>query len=115
MWVVGLGFEAIGDAQLARFKRDPASKGQVMDKGLWRYTRHPNYFGDALLWWGIGIVGAETGSGVIGLIGPVVMTVLLTRVSGVPMLEHSMAKRRPGYVEYVARTSAFIPRPPRGS
>lgn len=113
VWAVGLAFEAIGDAQLARFKRDPANKGQVMDKGLWRYTRHPNYFGDALLWWGIGIVGAETGSGVIGLIGPVVMTVLLTRVSGVPMLEHSMAKRRPGYTEYVARTSGFIPRPPR--
>lgn len=113
VWAVGLAFEAIGDAQLARFKRDPANKGLVMDKGLWRYTRHPNYFGDALLWWGIGIVGAETGSGVIGLIGPVVMTVLLTRVSGVPMLEHSMAKRRPGYTEYVARTSGFIPRPPR--
>ncbi|MFM9226951.1 MAG: DUF1295 domain-containing protein [Actinomycetota bacterium] len=113
VWIAGLAFETIGDAQLARFKRDPANKGQVMDKGLWRYTRHPNYFGDALLWWGIGIVGAESGSGVIGFIGPVLMTVLLTRVSGVPMLEHSMAKRRPGYTEYVARTSAFIPRPPR--
>lgn len=115
VWVVGFAFEVIGDAQLARFKSDPANKGQVMDKGLWRYTRHPNYFGDALLWWGIGIVGAETGSGVIGLVGPVAMTVLLTRVSGVPMLEHSMAKRRPGYTEYVARTSAFIPRPPRAN
>ena len=113
VWVVGLGFEVIGDAQLARFKADPANAGQVMDKGLWRYTRHPNYFGDALLWWGIGIVGAETGSGVIGLVGPLVMTVFLTKVSGVPMLEHSMSKRRPGYAEYVKRTSAFIPRPPR--
>ena len=113
IWAVGLGFEVVGDAQLARFKADPANAGQVMDKGLWRYTRHPNYFGDALLWWGIGIVGAETGSGVIGLVGPAVMTLLLTRVSGVPMLEHSMAKRRPGYAEYVKRTSAFIPRPPR--
>lgn len=113
VWAVGLGFEVIGDAQLARFKADPANAGQVMDKGLWRYTRHPNYFGDALLWWGIGIVGAETGSGVIGFVGPVVMTVFLTRVSGVPMLEHSMAKRRPGYADYVKRTSAFVPRPPR--
>ncbi|MGA0863954.1 MAG: DUF1295 domain-containing protein [Ilumatobacteraceae bacterium] len=113
IWAVGLAFEVIGDAQLARFKADPTSAGQVMDKGLWRYTRHPNYFGDALLWWGIGIVGAETGSGVIGLLGPLVMTVFLTKVSGVPMLEHSMAKRRPGYADYVKRTSAFIPRPPR--
>ncbi len=113
VWAVGLGFEVVGDAQLARFKADPANAGQVMDKGLWRYTRHPNYFGDALLWWGIGIVGAETGSGVIGFVGPVVMTVFLTRVSGVPMLEHSMAKRRPGYADYVKRTSAFVPRPPR--
>lgn len=113
IWAVGLGFEVIGDAQLARFKADPANAGQVMDSGLWRYTRHPNYFGDALLWWGIGIVGAETGSGVIGLVGPLVMTVFLTKVSGVPMLEHSMSKRRPGYADYVKRTSAFVPRPPR--
>ena len=106
-------FETVGDAQLARFKADPASKGQVMDRGLWRYTRHPNYFGDTCVWWGIALVAAETGIGAIGIIGAVVMTVLLVRVSGVPMLERSMAKRRPGYTEYVARTSAFIPRPPR--
>lgn len=113
VWLVGLSFEAIGDAQLARFKRDPQNAGKVMDKGLWSLTRHPNYFGDALLWWGIGIVGAETGSGLIGFIGPVVMTFFLLRISGVPMLERSLHKRREGYAEYVARTSGFIPRPPR--
>ena len=113
LWVVGFLFETVGDAQLARFKKDPANAGKVMDKGLWSLTRHPNYFGDAVQWWGIGIVAAEAGAAAIGLIGPVVMTFLLTRVSGVPMLEHSMAKRRPGYEEYVRRTSAFIPRPPR--
>lgn len=112
-WVTGLLFEAVGDLQLSRFKADPANAGKVMDKGLWSLTRHPNYFGDALLWWGIGIVGAETGSGVIGLIGPVVMTFFLLRVSGVPMLERSLSKRREGYAEYVARTSGFIPRPPK--
>ena len=80
-----------------------------MDRGLWRYTRHPNYFGDACVWWGIALVAAETGIGAIGIVGAVVMTVLLVRVSGVPMLERTMAKRRPGYTEYVARTSAFIP------
>ena len=113
LWAVGFVFETVGDAQLARFKKDPANAGKVMDKGLWSLTRHPNYFGDAVQWWGIGIVAAEAGTAAIGLIGPVVMTFLLTRVSGVPMLEHSMAKRRPGYEEYVRRTSAFIPRPPR--
>lgn len=114
-WVVGFVFEAVGDAQLARFKKDPENAGKVMDRGLWSLTRHPNYFGDAVQWWGIGIVAAEAGTAAIGLIGPVVMTFLLTRVSGVPMLEHSMAKRRPGYEDYVRRTSAFVPRPPRRS
>ena len=112
-WVVGFGFETIGDAQLARFKANPASVGQVMDRGLWRYTRHPNYFGDACVWWGIALVAAETGIGALGIVGAVVMSVLLVRVSGVPMLERTMAKRRPGYADYVARTSGFIPRAPR--
>ncbi len=113
VWLVGFGFEVIGDAQLARFKKDPNNAGKVLDTGLWSLTRHPNYFGDALLWWGIGIVGAETGSGVIGFIGPVVMTFFLMRVSGVPMLERSLSKRREGYAEYIARTSSFVPRPPK--
>ena len=113
VWVVGLFFEAVGDAQLARFKKDPDSAGRVMDRGLWRYTRHPNYFGDACVWWGIALVAAETPVGRWGLIGAVVMTVLLRRVSGVTLLEKSLNKRRPGYADYVARTSAFVPRPPK--
>ena len=113
LWLVGFGFESIGDMQLTRFKKDPANKGKVLDTGLWRFTRHPNYFGDAVQWWAIGLMAAEAGRASIGLVGPVVMTVLLTRVSGVPMLEHSMSKRRPGYEEYVRRTSAFFPRPPK--
>lgn len=113
VWLVGFLFEAIGDRQLSRFKSDPANAGKVMDKGLWSLTRHPNYFGDACLWWGIGIVAAESGTGAIGLVGPLVMTFFLRRVSGVPMLERSLTKRREGYAEYVERTSAFFPRPPK--
>ncbi len=113
LWAVGLFFESVGDFQLARFKRDEANQGQVMDQGLWRYTRHPNYFGDFCVWWGIGIVASATGVGLYGLIGPVVMTFFLLRVSGVAMLERSIGKRRPGYDEYVRRTNAFFPAPPR--
>ena len=113
VWAVGFLFEAVGDWQLARFKRDSSNAGKVMQTGLWSLTRHPNYFGNALLWWGIGIVGAETGSGIIGFIGPVVMTFFLLKVSGVPMLERSLNKRREGYADYAARTSMFIPRLPK--
>jgi len=113
VWLVGLFFEAVGDAQLARFKKDPANAGTVMDKGLWRYTRHPNYFGDACVWWGIALVAADTPVGRWGIIGAVVMTVFLRRVSGVTLLEKSLVKRREGYVDYVARTSPFVPRPPK--
>ena len=116
-WCVGLFFEAVGDLQLARFKADPANDGVVMDRGLWRYTRHPNYFGDACGWWGIGLVAVEAPLGFVAriatLVGPLVMTVLLLRVSGVALLEKSLQKRKPKYAEYVARTSAFLPRPPR--
>lgn len=113
VFLAGLGFEAIGDSQLAAFKRDPANKGQVMDRGLWRYTRHPNYFGDALLWWGIWLIAVGSGAAWWSLVGPALMTFLLVRVSGVAMLESDMAERRPGYAEYIRRTSPFIPRPPR--
>ena len=113
VWAAGFAFESIGDAQLARFKRDPANRGAVMDRGLWRYTRHPNYFGDALVWWGLGIIGLATPFGPWALIGPALMTFLLVRVSGVALLERDIAERRPGYAEYVRRTSAFIPRPPK--
>jgi steroid 5-alpha reductase family enzyme len=113
VWVIGLFFETVGDGQLVRFKRDPANAGTVMNLGLWRYTRHPNYFGDACVWWGIALVSAETSVGRWGLIGAATMTVLLRRVSGVTLLEKSLVKRRAGYDDYVARTSPFIPMPPK--
>jgi steroid 5-alpha reductase family enzyme len=113
VWGVGIYFEAVGDAQLARFKRNPANKGLIMDQGLWRYTRHPNYFGDSCVWWGLGLIAAESSLGIYGLIGPVVMTFLLVKVSGAAMLDRAMLKRKPGYENYVATTSGFIPRPPR--
>lgn len=112
-WIVGFMFEAVGDAQLAKFKKDPANAGKVMNRGLWSLTRHPNYFGDSLMWWGIWVIAAETGSGVVSIVGPIVMTFFLLKVSGVPMLERSLAKRREGWDEYVATTSGFIPRPPK--
>jgi len=112
VWLVGFGFETVGDAQLARFKADPANEGRVMDTGLWRYTRHPNYFGDFTVWWGLFLVSLAAG-GWWGVIGPIVMSVFLLRVSGVAMLEKTIGKRRPGYADYVARTSAFFPRPPK--
>lgn len=114
VWLVGLTFEAVGDAQLRRFRADPTTQGTVLDTGLWRWTRHPNYFGDACVWWGIGVVALGAGGWAwVALLGPVVMTTLLRRVSGVTLLEKSLVKRRPGYADYVARTSPFLPRPPR--
>lgn len=95
VWIVGLYFEAVGDAQLARFKRDPRNAGQIMDQGLWALTRHPNYFGDALVWWGLAIVGSSQGAGVWAFLGAAVMTVLLVRVSGAAMLDRLLAKRKP--------------------
>lgn len=111
----GLFFEAIGDAQLAAFKADPASRGKVMDRGLWRYTRHPNYFGDFCVWWGIWLVALTAGGTWWTAIGPLVMSILLIRVSGKAHLERDIGDRRPGYAEYVRRTSGFFPLPPRGS
>ncbi len=113
VWLVGFVFEAGGDLQLQRFKADPANKGKVMDQGFWRYTRHPNYFGDFAVWWGIYLVALDGGAW-WAFPGPVLMTVLLTRVSGKDLLEKSMSSR-PGYKEYVERTSGFIPLPPRGN
>jgi steroid 5-alpha reductase family enzyme len=109
---VGIGFETVGDLQLAHFKSDPASKGRVMDRGLWRYTRHPNYFGDTVVWWGLYCFALATGHP-LAIVGPLVMTYLLTRLSGVPLLEKKLTKTREGYAEYVARTSSFVPWPPR--
>ena len=117
LWLVGILFEWVGDWQLARFKADPANAGQVMDRGLWRYTRHPNYFGDACVWWGIWIAAASAGWWVAAatVIGPLFLTFTLTRWSGAPLLEGGMKKSRPGYAAYKARTSAFFPLPPKKS
>ena len=113
LWATGFVFEVVGDEQLRRFRARPSSAGQVMDEGLWRYTRHPNYFGDCCVWWGLWLV-ALTASGVWWTaIGPIVMTVLLVRVSGAARLERDIGDRRPQYAEYVRRTSGFVPRPRR--
>ncbi len=109
--IVGIAFETIGDLQLARFKAKPENKGQIMTSGLWRYTRHPNYFGDFLTWWGFGVFGLATGEW-LSLVGPAVMSVLLIRVSGKDLLEQHMMKR-PGYAEYARATSGFVPLPPK--
>jgi steroid 5-alpha reductase family enzyme len=113
VWLAGLCFEATADWQLARFKSKPANKGQVMDRGLWRYTRHPNYFGDFTIWWGLYLVALDGQGTWWTFIGPLLMSTLLIRVSGVVLLERTITARRPGYAQYVARTSAFFPRPPR--
>lgn len=113
LWALGFLFESIGDIQLARFKANPVNSGQVMDKGLWRYTRHPNYFGDCCAWWGIALIAAESRVGLFGIVGALVMNILLLKYSGVPILEKSIHKRRPGYEEYQRRTSSFIPKPPK--
>ncbi len=109
----GLLFETVGDLQLTRFRRDPANAGRVMAHGLWRYTRHPNYFGDCVAHWGLFLVAFVGTASWLSSIGPIVMTVLLLRVSGVALLERSIGKRRPGYAEYQARTNAFFPGPPK--
>ncbi len=118
MWLAGVLFEAIGDAQLARFLKEnadydgPYETKPVLDTGLWAWTRHPNYFGNALLWWGIFIAACSAPFGWVGVFGPVIMTILLTRVSGRDLLERKLSKR-PAYKAYVERTSGFIPRPPK--
>jgi steroid 5-alpha reductase family enzyme len=115
LYVVGIFFEAVGDYQLARFKANPANSGCVMNQGLWRFTRHPNYFGDFLVWWGFYLLAAEPGSWWWTIIGPLLMSVLLIRVSGVRLLEDSLRSRVMGYKEYVRDTSAFFPMPPKRS
>jgi len=115
LWLLGLSFEAIGDFQLARFKADPSNKGKVMDRGLWGYTRHPNYFGDALLWWGFFSIALANPENWWTIVSPVMMTTLLMKVSGVALLEKTLVKTRPEYRDYVQRTSAFFPLPPRSA
>lgn len=112
LWAVGVGFEAVGDAQLAAFKADPANRGTVMDRGLWSWTRHPNYFGDTCVWWGIYLVAASSWPGVLTVLSPAAMTYVLVFATGARLLERHLAQR-PGYAAYQQRTSFFLPRPPR--
>ena len=115
VWALGLFFEAVGDWQLERFTAAPANKGKVNDRGLWHYTRHPNYFGDACVWWGLFLLSASHWSGLVFILSPVVMTWTLAKGTGAPMTEKRMANSRQGYAEYVRRTSGFVPLPPRRS
>ena len=108
VFAIGFLFETIGDRQLAAFKQSPESKGKLMTHGLWKYTRHPNYFGESAIWWGVFIVALSGGGTVFSVLSPITITLLLLYVSGVPMLEHTMMKRE-GYAAYAARTSKFFP------
>lgn len=108
LWLIGFIFEVGGDYQLAKFKNNPSHKGKVLDRGFWKYTRHPNYFGDAAVWWGFGFLSMAAGS-YIPFLGSLIMTVLLVKVSGVALLEKTLSKDKPAYNDYVKRTSAFIP------
>ncbi len=113
--LVGFLFEAIGDAQMVAFRADPAQRGQVMDRGLWRFTRHPNYFGETCFWWGVWLIAIAAGgaAAIWTVLSPLLMTVLLLKVSGVALLEKDISERRPAYRDYVARTNAFFPGPRR--
>ncbi len=112
VWLVGFSFEAVGDAQLARFIKDPVNKGKLMQGGLWAYTRHPNYFGEVMQWWGLWLVALSVPGGWLGIIGPMTITFLILKVSGVPMLERKM-QEHPEFAAYERRVSMFIPLPPR--
>jgi steroid 5-alpha reductase family enzyme len=113
LWLLGFVFEAVGDRQLARFKQDPANSGRLMTRGLWCYTRHPNYFGDACVWWALFLLAADQLAGLCTIASPIVMTLLLTAGSGMRLADRHMAQTRPEYADYSRRTSGFIPRPPR--
>ncbi len=113
MAVIGIVYETVADWQLMRFKSKPENARQVMDQGLWGWSRHPNYFAEAIIWWGIWLITAETLPGLFAVLGPAFLTFTLTRWSGVPMLETGLAESRPGYADYVARVSPIIPWPPQ--
>jgi steroid 5-alpha reductase family enzyme len=113
VWGIGFFFEAVGDWQLTRFKANPANKGKVLNTGLWAYTRHPNYFGDAMVWWGYFLIALATPGGLVTVYSPLIMTLLLLKVSGVAMLEKTLVETKPQYREYIAATSAFFPWFPR--
>jgi len=109
VWTAGFLFESIGDWQLARFKSNPENKGKVMDRGLWAYTRHPNYFGEFLVWWGLFLVTLATPGSWWTVCSPIIVTAVLLKMTGIPLTEKTISSTRPGYPEYVKRTNAFIP------
>jgi steroid 5-alpha reductase family enzyme len=108
LWIIGFFFETTGDLQLARFKSDPSNKGKILNKGLWRYTRHPNYFGDSAVWWGYGLICLAAGS-YLPVLGSILMTILIIRISGVVLLEKTLKEKKPEYQSYAGKTSAFFP------
>lgn len=108
LWIIGIIFEAGGDFQLARFRANPSNKGKVLNTGLWRYTRHPNYFGDTAVWWGFGLISVAGGSWLAAL-GSLLMTALIIKVSGVALLEKSLVSEKPQYRDYIEKTSSFFP------
>ena len=109
LWMAGFFFEVVADRQLAKFKKDPANRGRVMDRGLWAYSRHPNYFGEFLIWWGFFLITLSTPGSWWTVISPLIMTVVLLKMTGIPLTETAILKTRPAYGEYVARTNAFVP------
>ncbi len=113
VWLAGFVFESVGDWQLARFKADPAHHGLIMDRGLWRYTRHPNYFGDFCMWWGLFLISLGSWAGLATVFAPLLMTFILTRGTGQRLTDQRMAATRPAYAAYAARTSGFLPLPPK--
>jgi steroid 5-alpha reductase family enzyme len=108
IWLIGLSFEAGGDYQLTKFKKDKSNKGKVLNTGFWKYTRHPNYFGDTAIWWSFGLFSVISGN-YYGVIGSLIMNILLLKISGVSLLEKSLKKTKPQYEDYINRTSAFFP------
>lgn len=112
LFAIGLSFESIADWQLSRFKRDPANNGRVMDRGLWAWTRHPNYFGDVCVWWGLWLLCLAGGAPIVTIVSPLAMTWLLVRVSGASLLERGLKRTKLGYAAYITRTSGFVPWPP---
>ena len=113
VWLGGFVFESVGDWQLARFKACPENRGLIMDRGLWRYTRHPNYFGDFCMWWGVFLIALGSWAELATIIAPLLMTYILTRGTGQRLTDQRMVATRPQYADYAARTSGFIPLPPR--
>ena len=113
VWTVGFGFEAVADAQLARFKADPRNAGQVLDRGLWRYSRHPNYFGECLIWWGLFLTALSVPGGFWTVVSPIIITLVLLKMTGVALTERTIVEHRPVYRDYQRRTSTFIPWRPK--